>query len=379
MNRIVLGTLRRRWLRTLLVGSSTLLAFMLLAFFLAIRHGFAVGPTQLGADLLLLEPVNGASPLPIGLLSTIRSLPGVRTVVGINGTQMLFGANRHPVVVEGLSAHAFLEVSDVVGSGALPGSQAQRWLADSTGALVKEEVARNNGWRLGQTLTLHSMPGESPRNLTFQIDGVIGKIKGVTPSSDVNLHLGYFRRWSHRDSVDFMFVRVRKAAQADAVAQTINRKLANSAAPVRTQSFKSMLQGVAERLANVNAMTSVVIVASLFGLFLITFNTIVHSVAERTGEFALLKALGFEPARLMWLVFLEAFLAIVPAAAAGTLCAWPLVWVIAAQRLNLPGITLTPAALALSGLIALGLAALSAVLPGLRVMRLSCGRALHKG
>jgi len=42
MNRIVLGTLRRRWLRTLLVGSSTLLAFMLLAFFLAIRHGFAV-------------------------------------------------------------------------------------------------------------------------------------------------------------------------------------------------------------------------------------------------------------------------------------------------------------------------------------------------
>ncbi|EQD71925.1 ABC transporter, permease protein, partial [mine drainage metagenome] len=95
--------------------------------------------------------------------------------------------------------------------------------------------------------------------------------------------------------------------------------------------------------ANVNAITFVVIVASLFGLFLICFNTVIHSVTERLGEFALLKALGFSPARLVWLVFFEAFMAIVPAATAGILCAWFLTRSIAGVKLNLPGIMLTSA------------------------------------
>lgn len=379
MNRIVLGILRRRWLRTLLVGLSTLVAFMLLGFFLAVRHGFAVGPMQVGADLLLLEPIGGGSPLPLGILSTVTSFPVVRSAVGIDAMQMLFGAHRHPLLVEGLSPRAFLEVSDVVGSGALPRIQAQKWLADPTGALVSVQMARKNGWRLGQTITLHSMPGASPRDLTCQIDGILGELKGVTPSSDVNLHFGYLRRWAHMDSIDFMFVQVEKARQADAVAQAIGQKFANSATPITVQSFKSLLQGIAERLADVNAITSVLIVATLFGLFLICFNTVIHSVAERLGEFALLKAVGFTPVQLVWLIFLEAFLGIVPAAAAGVLCAWLLVRSIAGVRLHLPGIMLTPAALAIGGLIALGLAMLSSALPGLQVVRLNCGQVLRKG
>lgn len=379
MNRIVLGTLRRRWLRTVLVGLSTLVAFVLLGFFLAIRRGFAVGPVQVGADLLLLEPASGSGPLPIGLLSTVRAFPGVRSVVGIDGTYMRNGAHRHPLMVEGLSPRAFLTVSDLVGSGALSRARAQKWLADPTGALVRKKVAKKNSWRVGQTVTLHTMQGGAARALRFQIDGVIGKLKGVTPETDVNLHFGYVRRWMHADFVNFMFVQVKRAEQADAVAQAMERKFANSSTPVTTQSFKSLLQGIAERLANVNAITLVVIVASLFGLFLITFNTVLHSVAERVGEFAVLKALGFEPVRLVWLVFLESFLAIIPAASAGMLCAWLLVRAVAEARLNLPGIVLTPIALADSGIVAVGLAMLSAILPGLRVIRLNCGQVLRKG
>ncbi len=379
MNRIVLGTLRQRWLRTLLVGLSTLVAFMLLGFFLAIRHGFAVGPVQVGADLLLLEPLSGRAPLPMGLLSTVRSFPGVRSVVAIDGTNMRLGAHRHPVQLEGLSSHAFLEISGVVGSKALPRTQARSWLADPTGALVSAQTARKYGWRVGQTVVLHAMPGTRPRDITFRIDGVIAKRSGVRFWSDVDLHFGYFRRWAHTNSVDFMFLQVAQARHADEVAQAIERRFANSTTPVTTQSFKSLLRGIAERLANVNAITFVVIVASLFGLFLISFNTLIHSVSERLAQFALLKAVGFAPARLVWLVFLEALVSIVPAAGAGILCAWLLIRSIAGAKLNLPGIRLTPDALAVSGLIALALATLSSVLPGLRVVGLNCGRVLRKG
>jgi putative ABC transport system permease protein len=378
MTRIVFGTLRHRWLRTLLTGLSTLIAFMLLGFFLAIRHGFAVGPFQAGADLLLLQPLERASSLPIGLLSTVRAFPGVRSAVAVDGRPMLYGAHRHPVLVEGLSPHAFLDTSGIVQSGKLPGAQARSWLADPTGALVSAQSAHRNGWSIGQTLTLHAMRG-GPRDLTFHIDGVIAKVKGINFSGDVNLHLGYLRRWSRSDSVSAIFMRVRHARQADAVAHAIELRFANSTTPVSTQSFKSLLQGMAERLANVNALTSVVIVASLFGLFLICFNTLIHSVSERLGQFALLKAVGFAPSRLLSLVLLEALLAILPAAAAGMLCAQLLIRAIAEARLDLPGIMLTPAALAASALIACGLAIVCSALPALRVMRVDCAQVLRKG
>jgi putative ABC transport system permease protein len=379
MSRIVFGTLRRRWLRTLLTGLSTLVAFMLLGFFLAIRHGFAVGPVQAGADLLLIEPADRASGLPIGVLSSLKAFPGVRSAVAIGGTAMRFGAHRHPVVVEGLSSNAFLKVANVVDSGALSRAQAKEWLLDPIGALVSADAARRNGWGVGQTLILHPMPGGQPQDLTAHVDGVLPKRDGVGFSSDVNLHLGYFRRWAHTDLVSIVFLQVRQARQADAVARAIELRFANSTTPLNTQAFKSLLQGMFERLADIDTLTSVVIVASLFGLFLICFNTEIHSVSERLGEFAVLKAIGFAPLRLLWLVFLEALLAIVPAAAAGMVCALLVIRTFAGAKLHLPGITLTPAALAESALIAVGLAALSSLLPGLRIMRLKSGQALRRG
>ncbi|MGA7541261.1 MAG: ABC transporter permease [Steroidobacteraceae bacterium] len=379
MNRIVFGTLRRRWLRTLLTGLSTLVAFMLLGFFLAIRHGFAVGPIQSGADLLLLESPGGRSELPLGVLSTVQTFPGVRSAVALTGTAMLFGAHRHPVEVEAASSHAFLDVFGVIGSGAVPRAQAETWLSDRTGALLNAAAARQYGWSVGQTVTLHPMRGRPPGDLTFHVDGVIAKVNGDSFSSDVNLHLGYFRRWARSDSVSVIFAQVRQARQADAVAHAIELKFANSATPLTAQSFKSLLQGMAERLADVNALTFVVIAASLFGLFLICFNTLIHSVSERLGEFALLKAVGFAPLRLLWLVLLESLLEIVPAAIIGILGAFLLVRALAGAKLHLPGITLTPAALAESALIALGLAVLCAVLPGLRIVHLNCAGILRRG
>ncbi|HTT05785.1 MAG TPA: FtsX-like permease family protein [Steroidobacteraceae bacterium] len=361
------------------MGLSTLVAFVLLGFFLAIRHGFAVGLTQEGADLLLLEPAGGSSSPTIAVLSAVSSFRGVRSAVGVSVEPMLFGAERHPLRVAGLSANAFLELSAVVRKGELPRGQAQRWLSDLTGALVTDEIARRNDWRLGEAITLHSMSRSSPRDLTFHIDGVLGKLRGVTPTSDVNLHLEYLRRWAHQDFIDFIFVQVRDAQRADAVARAIELKFANSATPLSTQSFKSLLQGMAERLADVNAMTSVVIVASLFGLFLICLCTLIHSVSERLGEFALLRAVGFSPLRLIWIVFLEALLVIVPAACAGTLCALVVIRVFAGEKLNLAGIVLTSAAVLECALIALGLAILSSVLPALQIMRMNCAQALRRG
>lgn len=379
MQGIIFGSLHRRWMRTLLTGLSTLLAFTLLGFFLAVRHGVAVGPKEAGADLLLLEPAGEASPLPVGLLSTVSAFPGVRSAAGMNGKEMRFGADRHPLVVEGLSSKAFLEVSRVVVGGALSRTDARTWLADRTGALVSADAARKYGWRPGQTFILHTMPGALPRDLSFTVDGVLAKRKGITFTDAVNLHLGYFNRWAHTDTLDVVFIRVKQAKQADDIARDIELKFVNSATPLSVQSFKSLLQGMAERFADVNALGSIVMLASLFGLFLICFNAMIHSMSERVGEFALLKAIGFTQWRLLWLVLFEAFVAIVPAAAMGLACALIFIRLLTGTGFLLPGVTLTPLSFTLGVLIAVALATISSALPGLRVVHLNCAQALRRG
>ena len=90
-------------------------------------------------------------------------------------------------------------------------------------------------------------------------------------------------------------------------------------------------------------------------------------------------AIGFAPPRLLWLVFLEAVIVIVPAAAAGMLCAQLLIHAVAGTKLDLPGITLTPAAMAESAFIAFGLAIVSSVLPALRITHVDCAQVLRRG
>jgi putative ABC transport system permease protein len=376
---LVFGTLRRSLLRTVLIGLSTLVAFMLLGFFLAIRHSFATGPAQVGADLLLLQPLDPRSELPVGVLSTVTTFPGVRTAAAFTGSAMRFGADPHPVRLEALSSRAFLAISGLVAAGTLPSGQATAWLADPIGALVSADIARKNSWRIGQTLTLHAMPGENLPDLTLQIDGIIARHHGVSLSTDINLHLGYFRRWAHTDLVSAIFVQVREPNQADAVAHAMELRFANSTTPVNIQTFKSLLQGMFSRLANVNSITSVVISASLFGLFLICFNTLIHSVSDRLEQFALLRAVGFSPARLVWLVFAEAFFTITPGAAIGILCGVLIIRPLATAKLNLPGVILTPSALTESALIAVCLAFLCSVLPSVQIARLNCAELLRKG
>ncbi len=63
----------------------------------------------------------------------------------------------------------FLTISNVVGSGALPRTEAQAWAVDVSGAFISADAAGKHGWRIGDTLTWHHMPGEELPDLTFKV------------------------------------------------------------------------------------------------------------------------------------------------------------------------------------------------------------------
>jgi putative ABC transport system permease protein len=97
----------------------------------------------------------------------------------------------------------------------------------------------------------------------------------------------------------------------------VDRTFASSPNPTFTVSEKATAQNGAIYRFNIPLVTQGVSAAGLFMILFLIANGIAQSVRERTGEFAVLKTLGFSNAGVMSLVFAEAAAPCLLGAAAG--------------------------------------------------------------
>jgi putative ABC transport system permease protein len=114
----------------------------------------------------------------------------------------------------------------------------------------------------------------------------------------------------------------------------------------------------------------------LFTLLLVTGNTMAIAVRERTGELAVLKAIGYSDGFVLGLVLAES---LVIAAVGGFAGLWMARTVVAQDITGgLLLLYLPAAALAGGGLLALGTGAVAGLLPAIGAMRLEVVDALRR-
>ena len=83
---------------------------------------------------------------------------------------------------------------------------------------------------------------------------------------------------------------------------------ANSPYETRTMTERAMNQSFIKAMGNVKFLLVTIGAVVFFTLLLVTGNTVAASVRERTGELAVLKAVGFSDDFVLRLVFLESVL-----------------------------------------------------------------------
>jgi putative ABC transport system permease protein len=113
--------------------------------------------------------------------------------------------------------------------------------------------------------------------------------------------------------------------------------------------------------------------AVFFTLLFLTGNTMMQSVRERIPELAVLKTLGFSDLKVLSLVLGEALLLCVIAALIGLALSYGTLPII---KMGLPGVELSPWALAPGVAVAVLLAIIVGAPPALRAMRLNIVDAL---
>ncbi len=173
-----------------------------------------------------------------------------------------------------------------------------------------------SSWKVGDKIPLQStiFPDKSgSKNWPFDIVGILhasDKKTGGFFDQMLLLHWKYFDETTpyNRGAVGWYVTRVADVNQADRVAKAIDALSANSDHETRTQTEQAASASWMKQLADIGLIVGSIMGAVFFTLLLLSGNTMMQAVRERTSELAVLKTIGFSNRSVLAMVLAESVL-----------------------------------------------------------------------
>ena len=272
---------------------------------------------------------------------------------------------------------------DVYRNYEIPADQLAAFKATRSGAVVGEALAKEFGWKLGDTIPLQAtiFPRSGSNDWPLQLVGIFRAKDRATANNEerqLMMNWSYFDESNDyiKSKVSWFTVALDNPAHASRVAQAIDALSANSDHETKSQTESAFQQAFARQFADIGLIVTSIMGAVFFTLLLLTGNTMAQAVRERIPELATLKTLGFTDGSVLWLVLAEAVLLVGVGGAAGMGLAALVLPVVASKSMGmLP--TSVPMQTWLAGIALIVLIGLVVgVLPALRARRLKIVDAL---
>ncbi|HVM08524.1 MAG TPA: FtsX-like permease family protein [Acidimicrobiales bacterium] len=244
----------------------------------------------------------------------LAEVDGVDTMAALSsGMVGLDGAAR---MVDGIDALAVIEVLAVD-----EGSQAAfRNLRD--GVLVHRDLAAEHGWKVGDKILLtFAKTGDQ----AFRVDGVFGG--GLIDQNDFFVTRKTYSANFAQTLDNAVYLTFAESASFDDVRARVDAALTEFP-NVEIRDQEEVKAGAAKQVDRLLAMVYALLALSLVIAFVGIGNTLALSVAERTRELGLLRAVGMTRAQVRTMVRSEAFLVALLGVGLGGVLAVGLGWAI---------------------------------------------------
>jgi putative ABC transport system permease protein len=362
--------------RTILIFLQVGVAFALFGVLQGLKTGIEHSVAAARADLLIVHGKLSFLfvPLPLGLLETIRTVPGVKLAIPVD----IYGATyQKPEQRLGVVAIRPDEDWQSAFTYTIPPEALAAFKKSRTAALVKADLAKKYGWKVGDSIPLQSTTAQQNGSTDWAFDVV-----GTFTDSDVGgggdiivINFDYLDEARHlnKGTVQHFNVEAVDAARAVAVADEIDRRFANSAHETKSESLRELAQTEVQSIGDLNFLIRSIVGAALVALLFSTSTMMMQSLRERTAEFGVLKTIGFTDRAVFVLVLSEALLLCIVAAAFGLALA---MFVFPFASRFVPGIAM-PGVVVVVGLgFAVLVALISAAVPAVRAARLQVVAAL---
>jgi putative ABC transport system permease protein len=381
---IAARNLKRSWFRTIFtVAGATvaLIAFMMLR---TILWAWTAGQTYAASDRLgTRHKVSFIFQLPKHYIDDVRGVPGVKDATWANW----FGA-KIPTKPDEFFANlavdpvSYLRVVDEI---TISPDEKTRWLGDRQGAVVGRALARKMGWKVGQKVTLEGTI--YPGNWEYNIDAIYTASRKSLDESQFFFHWDYLNdtlEADRKDQIGWIMSRITEPSQSGEISASIDRIFDSRDIQTATMSERAMQAGFLAMFSAILTVLDIVSIIILGIMLLILGNTIAMGVRERTREYAVLRAIGFEPWHVRFFVIAEAVTLGILCGAVGVAIAVPFIDNVVGRGIEenmgawFPYFKLQPSIAGLAFLIAIALATGASLLPSIQAGRVSVTDALRR-
>jgi putative ABC transport system permease protein len=299
---------RRNSIRSLLtilsVGFSLALMTVLYGF-LASTDTYRQEASQ--ANRVVVMNVQGFSgSLPISAVDDVRRTKSIAAAVPLAWYGGALGDERMPFATFATDPNAFF---DVWPEYTIPPEQLKDWQSDRQGCIIDRRIAERRGWSVGTRVPLKS--SIYPFDLDLRISGIFDSPKNT---DSLYFHWDYLNEglrqvsFPELDNAGTVFARVSAKDEIPSAIAAIDDRFGSSDTPTRSQTEAAFAKMFADMLGNVQVLIRNIGLAVVFSLSLVTANAMAMAMRERVTEIAVLKAIGFSRARVLFLVLGEAFL-----------------------------------------------------------------------
>src|SRR5580692_2508819 len=370
---LIVANIVRDKTRLLFLAVTIISAFMLFGSLSAVGAFFRGGYKFSDNVRIFIYP-KYTNTLPMYYLDQIRRIPGLRQgqvdfAVGRGGYYQDPNNWLGPLAMN----EDFPQAPDTTGRFIWNVQQVRDYFADRRGALVNEFMAQKYGWKLGDIVPI-TMPGitkvDGTHVFEFTIRGIWHFRDRAEGHNQFYYHYSYLdeSRATDRGTIDFLVAILSDGMDPSKFAHTVDQLFMNSGAETLSGTQDGTQRDYFRRVGNVSLIAYLILGVVFLTMLLATGNSLTQSFRERTREIGTLKAIGFGPRRIWWLVMAEANLLLLAGGGLGLLAA---AWLIHVAQRRLGGIELSDTQLIAGVVLMLATGCLVGWIPASRAARLS--------
>lgn len=215
---------------------------------------------------------------------------------------------------------------DVYSEIKVPADQREAWISDRQGALIGDALAKKEGWKIGDRVTLKGTI--YPGDWTFNVRGIYTTTTTNVDRSTLWFHWNYLNESlpeRRKDQVGWIVTNIRNASDSGRISKEIDAKFDTRDLQTITMSEAALNQSFLGMFAAVLKAIDIVSVVITLIMGLIVGNTIAMGVRERTNEYGVLRAIGFLPGHVARFILVEGAVIGVLGGLLGVLLSYPVV------------------------------------------------------
>ena len=301
--------MRRQLRRTILTGMTFAIAVFIYTVLVAVPWSMDRIASNASKELRLVVTERNNGRLPARYCGPIKKLEHVMGCA----PEIIWGAvyrdPKNPVITYGING----DIQSITGSSdyVMPNDKVKQLLTDRRSAMVGYMLMRENGWKIGEPVTLRN-PQDARLTLTFipiveypteymaraflfdrrMLDDAVKKVYGADIA----------------DRASFIVVKVDRVENMGLVANEIDENFHNSDAETETTTESDTVANAVTAIGNIRTIIYSLCLVVMLTVLLIAANSMAMMVRDRISEVAVMRALGFTRTHIAVLLFTEAAL-----------------------------------------------------------------------